>query len=245
MCDPFFGPCPDPVVDEPVVDDTPVEEPMENMEEWEAEDNYEMELAPNKGMIAFATTAVVGALSVALRLFRYRSITGFYDGGEMGGKTNYWKFANLIEGYGVLAVLSIAAITQLLSFAGIAVGLNILVWTFGVGFGGAIISGVAGLLRFLAYDQEFSNKDDVAKYSSGIKGAAKLESVYAGISGSALSLMFLMEYKNWLYGQYLALSPEDQKAWREGDMEDEEMAEEMTEEGEGEEVETEAELFWF
>ena len=94
--------------------------------------------------------------------------------------SNFWKFADLIEGYGVFTLMGTAFITSVLSIAGIAGGINIMVWTLGVMLGGAIV----GLLRFLAYDQEHSNKDDATKFSSAVFATVKKDALFATLGGS-------------------------------------------------------------
>ena len=66
--------------------------------------------------------------------------------------TNYWKLANMIHGYGGLAILGCAYIFQLLATFGIAKSLNYLVWYYGVGLIGLIYDNVYLALMYLAYN---------------------------------------------------------------------------------------------
>ena len=67
-------------------------------------------------------------------------------------KTNFWKLANMIHGYGGLAVLGSAYIFQLLATFGIAKSLNYLVWYYGVGLIGVLYDNVYLVLMYLAYN---------------------------------------------------------------------------------------------
>ena len=126
-------------------------------------------------------SAIISGVSAFLRIFRYYSASDYYAAGEMGGKTNYWKLANTVEWWSGAVLFGAAAVTSILSRFGIAVEVNIMVWTIGVFMGYPVIGAVLGLLRWLAYDQEYSNKGDAAKYSAAVMSAAKTESIYATI----------------------------------------------------------------
>merc|ERR1712051_807058 len=75
-------------------------------------------------------------------------------------KTNYWKLANLIHGYGGLAILGSAYIFQLLATFGIAKNLNYLIWYYGVGLVGVLYDNVYLVLMYLAYNAAHAKLTD-------------------------------------------------------------------------------------
>lgn len=60
--------------------------------------------------------------------------------------TMYNMQAEAVLAYGSLAIMGTAMITQLLSILGMAVGINQMVWWYGVMLGGSIVHGIAGLI---------------------------------------------------------------------------------------------------
>ena len=156
----------------------------------------------------------------------------------------------MIADYSQLAIFGVAAVTQILSFAGMFASINVMVWGYGVMMAFVGLRVVAWWMRFFAYEQEYSNKTDATKYSASVKAISKIESKYDAVADAAMTVTFIMQYDNWMYAQYMAMSPEERAAWKgeeveEEKMEDEMAEEEMTEETmeEGEEAETE--LFQF
>lgn len=248
----LFGDCPPveetPVEEEPMMEeDMPAEEDMMMEEDWDK--SAEKMMNPLMGQIAFLLMAVFKTYNSSMKLFRYRSASGFYDAGKMGSKTNFWQIANLVGDYSQLAIFGVAAVTQILSMAGLFSSINYTVWKYGIIGWYPMIQSVVWFLRFFAYEQEYSNKTDAAKYSAVVKATVRTESKYAAVAQAAMIITFAMQKDNWTMAQYMAMTPEEQAAWRgdevEEKMEEEEMVEEETEEtmGEGEDAETE--LFQF
>ena len=125
--------------------------------EW-GEDHHDehhemMEGKMMEAQITFFFTAVGLAAGSAAQLFRYRSASDYYDAGtEVFGDTNYWELSNIIPQYFYLGMGSLAAFTQLLSIFGIASGINLLVWMFGLGAIGGIVMAVSSVLAGYGYD---------------------------------------------------------------------------------------------
>ena len=91
-----------------------------------------------------------------LLLFSYRSFTGdFYvesGGSAVGSSLDLWKYANMILGFGNIALFSTAALTQVLAMASIAVEINGIVWNYGFRLG-VFLQFTFFFLDMLAKDQ--------------------------------------------------------------------------------------------
>ena len=68
-----------------------------------------------------------------------RPLTGDFfsekDGSQVGQSLVLWRVANLTASFGNGAIYATAAVTQILAMAGLATGLNKMVWEYGVFLG--------------------------------------------------------------------------------------------------------------
>ena len=90
------------------------------------------EKMPLQGQMTYTLVALGAATMHALKAFRYRSTTGYYDSGKgLDTKsTNWWSLMNMLNDYGNLALWSVLGIFNLISTFGIAVPLNGMVWGY-------------------------------------------------------------------------------------------------------------------
>lgn len=246
-CGPFDD-CPEPTVDETMetMEDGDMMDDEMMMEEdhtgWWKEEKPD----PFMGQIAFTMLALGNATGIALDLFRYEKDTVYTYGDELRW-FNSWKIYKMVEQYGGLTLWSVAAITQILSFAGIAVDINIMVWLYGVMMGGMWLSGLVGLLQFIAYDSAYALSQetgtDVAslkKKGTGVALMPEIENdmLMTSAMETATTLAIWAEFNNWMAGQWSALPKETRDQWlaemngedAEGAMEEEVEEEETVEE---------------
>ena len=126
-------------------------------EDKHSDEHWEMvEAKMLEAQVTFFFTAFGLAAGAASQLFRYRSAADYYDNGTtVFGDRNYWELSNIIPHYFYLGMGSLAAFTQLLSIFGIASGLNLLVWSIGMGAIGGLVMGVSSMLASYGYDQAY------------------------------------------------------------------------------------------
>jgi hypothetical protein len=103
-------------------------------------------------------TALGYGISGFLEAFRYRSEDKFYDSYKIGSNTEYYKLADQIRNYSAMAIGMTLGVTGILAGFGIASGLNLMLWAY-LGMAAGIAGLVVGILRYLAYEQGYSNKD--------------------------------------------------------------------------------------
>ena len=75
---------------------------------------------------------------------------------------NWWKFAHYVTDYGKISLWGVAAIFQLLSDFGVMSDINIMVWVYGLAYGGSVVSVVAWIAYYVAYDTSYSVSMDQA-----------------------------------------------------------------------------------
>ena len=133
---------------------------------------------PEGGMdaqVTFFVTAMMSTLFTAASLFRYRSSSTYYDDGDVLG-TNYWKLANVYGSYFWLGAFGIATVTQLLAFFGIANGLNLAVWIYGLEMLGGLVGLATSIAMLLGYDTAYSIANDDTQSASDILKASTVQS---------------------------------------------------------------------
>jgi len=151
-------------------------------------------------------------------LFRPKAENYIYkvNTGTVKGGTIWLDIANMIGDYGSLAIGGIAFIFQLLSMLGIAVSINVMVWVWGVGVLGSIVSLVTVLFQFLAFDKftidwaqdtTNANKKPFAAIAGPIANLDMTEEI---VCGAFASLWLWQQSGNWMAAQWDALSEEDQ-----------------------------------
>jgi hypothetical protein len=151
-------------------------------------------LDPFQGQIAYALIALTSVAGIALEMFRYRSPADFYTASDTvyGDSVNWWKLSHLIGGYGGLSFFAVASITQILSMAGIAVPINILVWQWGVFLILPVIGAVTSALLWFAYDQAYSVKigTDTTKATAASALMGRIENEAALMTAKEVAIAF-------------------------------------------------------
>lgn len=181
---------------------------------------------PMEGQITFTMVAVATAVGYALDMFKWRADrngVSYYAYGDAAWNngTNWWKIYNMIGCYAGLALWSVAAITQLLSMGGIAADINLMVWGYGLGGVGALVSVIVALLQFYAKWSSFTIANDATKSAAEIAGASstygmvKSEQLEMAAYGAMVSVELLSQYKNWMAAQWMALPEETRMQWEE------------------------------
>ena len=176
-------------------------------------------LSPLMANLEFLGVAAMWAGSSAMMAFRYRSDSKFYDAPLYTGDTNYWKLGDQMRLFGGLAIGGLLAVTQLLATLGIAVGLNGTVWMLVGGLGGMLLSLAVGIVRFLGYEQGYSNatETDATKVAAKINtfGLSMMTVIKTDMiedaacnAGAAIALAGAAE--GWYYNLWNAYTDEEQ-----------------------------------
>ena len=176
-------------------------------------------LSPLMANLEFLGVAAMWAGSSAMMAFRYRSESKLYEAPLYTGDTNYWKLGDQMRLFGGLAIGGLLAVTQLLATLGIAVGLNGTVWMLVGGLGGMILSLAVGIVRFLGYEQGYSNltETDATKVAAFIntKGGLMMTAIKTDMiedaacnAGAAIALAGAAE--GWYYNLWNAYTDEEQ-----------------------------------
>jgi len=146
-------------------------------------------------------------------------------------ETMWNMLGSQVKTYGALVIFGVAMITQLLSIFGIANSLNLMVWTYGVGMGGMLVSAVASMIwmwgiklgwtacrETYADDTANSDADEVAECAAWSAYTDLMESnmkvLMAEDTAFAITVGTYME--DWLLAQWWAMPEEERYAmWEE------------------------------
>lgn len=143
------------------------EEPMmmedENM--MMEEESHE-EGNPMMANLTFFMTALFGAISFGLNGFKYRAGEDYYAAWSSllmdSDTTNFWMYADMISSLNTVW-WGVLAITQILATFGIAVEINMMLWSY-LTIAIAVTNMLANLSYFIAYD---TASTDEGKSSAG------------------------------------------------------------------------------
>merc|ERR1712013_145921 len=190
------------------------------------------------GNLTYLLVAAGVATHAALMAFRYASRSGHYAAFLAGTGTNWFEIGDLIQNYANLSLFGIAFVTQLLALLGIATGLNAMVWMWGIMLAGGLANGVAGFMKFLAYDTCWDK-------ASACQGLVKTDMIMNTAMETSVSLALFMQGENWMWGVWEGMTQEEQDAkveelYMEVEAWEEEMRAEMAAEM-GEDMEDDAE----
>merc|ERR1712013_679522 len=190
------------------------------------------------GNLTYLLVAAGVATHAALMAFRYASRSGHYAAFLAGTGTNWFEIGDLIQNYANLSLFGIAFVTQLLALLGIATGLNAMVWMWGIMLAGGLANGVAGFMKFLAYDTCWDK-------ASACQGLVKTDMIMNTAMETSVSLALFMQGENWMWGVWEGMTQEEQDAkveelYMEVEAWEEEMRAEMAAEM-GEDMEEDAE----
>ena len=89
------------------------------------------------------------------------------DKSALLGTSKTWERANLVYNYGSIAIWGIAFLTQILSFGGILVDINLLTWTLGVVLGGTFVTLIYELLQFYSIYMAYSKDQESSANGTG------------------------------------------------------------------------------
>ena len=121
--------------------------------------------------------AVANLINMYLTMFRYRSSDTYYSAGDVLS-TNNWKNANMYGTYFFMGMMSVAAVTQFLAIFGIANGINLMVWMYGLNGLGGMVSLATSIMLFMAYDDAYTKANESGASASDVANAT---AVMAGV----------------------------------------------------------------
>merc|ERR1712079_660989 len=129
-----------------------------------------------------------------LELFRYRSASTYYDDGNISS-TNWWKLANLIEGYASLSIAGILTISQLLSMFGVGASVNMMLW--------------AGYDAAYVICQDSSSADQATGCT--VQETLETEMLMCAVKEIGHGIALAESYESFMHAQFMQLSEEQQK----------------------------------
>ena len=172
-------------------------------------------LKNNAGYLSVAAFYVYYAL---MQVTRYRSASTFYDIGKLGdNSTNYWKLSDQVRLFGILGIFGTAFVTQLLSTLGIAAGVNLRVWIFVVGLGGAAVAMTVSILRLLGYNAAFTKYDDSTASAAVQTAAASTIAAFESdifddtVYDAAMMMVLYVNGPGWFLAQFEAFDADSQQ----------------------------------
>jgi hypothetical protein len=197
---------------------------------------------PILGNIAYISVALLAGTAVGMRQFSWRIKKDIFPAEYYAawtalesdlGSTNYWDLATMIADYGMLGIWAAAFVTEILATFGIAPEVNVMVWAFGVGLGGLVISLTYNILMFLAIQTAYGISSDSTKSSwsaaASVQAAIQQDWISSNAAAGFIGMCLFTAYGNWW-------------ASMEAAMEETEETEEQTEEAAVEEAAAEDEL---
>ena len=167
-------------------------------------------------------TSLGYGISGFMEAFRYRSEDKFYDSYKIGSNTEYYKLADQIRNYSALGIGMTLGVTGILAGFGIATGINLMLMGY-LGLAAGIIGMVVGVLRFLAYEQGYSNKDSStaaeATAAAYVMGGTKWDGIRDMLMDAGAAITMAGAAESIAYEMWHMMSDEDQqtavKEWEE------------------------------
>ena len=176
-------------------------------------------LNPSQGSMTYTLTGLVATSMILFHHFRWRSETSFYDAGKHAGGLNYWKIANFNSMYSGTAIMGFATLSQLLALFDIGVSANIMVWHYGVGLSGTVMSLVSQSLLFIARDTAYSdlkNSDaTIAANALTVYGEAYQDMIDHAAFNLCIAVPLFAQYWNWMAAQWFSLDAQILSTWSE------------------------------
>ena len=167
--------------------------------------------------------ALSNAIGLGMKHYRYRSSATYYDSGDVLGDNNYWQLVNTIGGNFWLAAFSVAFITQLLAIFGIANGINVMVWTIGLGGIGSLVNLVTGIMAWFGYDLAYQVTENSSSSAAELIDAAvvmaaiKDDMMMATIDGLTTELGLASVSEEWfMWNMWKANGEEKMEEKKEG-----------------------------
>ena len=170
MCDPVFQDCPTEDPTGPSITDLPKEKPPTHDDAVTFTDSeiFNANLTLDAAMTVVIIYWVLDTFTMKKMAYYTLTVETTYPALIGTSATNFWKLANMIHGYGGLAILGTAYLFQLLATFGIAKNLNYLIWYYLVGFGGMLFDNTYMVLLYLAYDAAHKLLTDNTKRASAM-----------------------------------------------------------------------------
>ena len=174
---------------------------------------------PMEANIAYFTVAAGFVADAALKMFVWHEANAdtLSQAASGTGNTDYYKLLHQVEGYGVMGVWGLAALTQLLATFGIMVGINMMVWGTVLPLVGGLVELGAMVLAFMAYNQFFDQSQLASPNATAGAYMARMEREMANHAANHIAGHFEMylEMSSWLWAAYMNSSDEEKEMWRE------------------------------
>ena len=182
-------------------------------------EDYEMEKegSPLMGNLTYLQVALFSAIHAGAELFLYHE-DDEYDAGEVLG-TNTWKYLSELHHYSHFGIMSILAITQILSMVGVAGEINIMAWAYAEMIE-MVLQLVMKIGNMYTYEMAYQKKEDSDSSSDDVTNAAavmtgvKSGAVKSTIEEASNHFALHVEHENWMMAQVMALPEEAQEKYK-------------------------------
>lgn len=235
------------------------EEMVEEMEEEEFGEWHE-KIEPMSGQITWTVTSLVVAAWFGMKAFYFtgadlsettvpKKSDNEKNRKEAQGGTDYIHLSEQLANYGGLGLWGVGALLQLVSWAGVAIPINLLWWGTVMHFGEFYML-FTKLILWLGYNSAHSywkdnrestdaTKKSYAAYSNTMMKEARNTLIADGAREALIIVELGSSALEWMAFQWTAMKPEEREAILESLKEDDGEEEEMEEEVEEEECEGE------
>ena len=163
--------------------------------------------------LAYLGVELYFTLESALRLFRYRPTSDYYDFADTLLGTNWWKIGWMIAMWFGLAMNGTLVLLHILSMLGIASDIYLMVWHLAMMFGPLVFTVPLGML-FYSYDTAYAACDDSSDANTAagcsLQSAIEAEYTFILVESIASAFTLTMNYDNWWMAQFLNMSEEKQ-----------------------------------
>ena len=181
---------------------------------------------PMTGQITYTMVAIMSASMIALDMFRYNPSSSKYsEWANIGAtaSTPYWMYGGELARYTMLTFSSVTSITQILSMAGVAADVNMMVWMYG-GMAASVLGLVAHGLLMYSYDIAntalTSSTPSEVTAAQAVIDALELDFIAGAAHETLVGIELYEQGANWMAAQMMMMG-KDKK---------EEMMEEMKDE---------------
>lgn len=191
----------------------PVPEPKPDeggkMEGGDMDKKDDMEMDPAMGQLVWTVVALSNAAGWSMDAFRYRNLFNddFYS--DSNADNGLYRIAQQILHLTAVSFWGIVSLTQLLTYLGSAVELNLMAWGYG-----SMILGLAYIvsagLAYYSYEKTWAADE---AYAATIRSQLNEQAV--GSVSTDFSLA--MEYGNWMAYQWEALGEDAKKEMKDGE----------------------------
>lgn len=149
-------------------------------------------------------------------MFRYTTATNFYDRFWADKTTTDWfKYGDMVQGYGGVTLWLLSFITSILAWNGIAVDFNMIVWNYFMVVLGSIVAISGFVLKFLAFDSAWKDSektDGTAPIAIAAFTNIMLDFAVQNTMLASSALIFYFYWDHWKYAMWMAIGEEAQQA---------------------------------